>query len=830
MSRYEKLIKEATKPKPGAPKAKYIDPIIASSFSQDGSLQDMCRALSSRLNDSSSLVVMRSLIVIHTLIRNGGVDNVLSAMSGSGQGSLRLRSVVQGGNWQGYDAPKILSPYAAYLDDRIRAFRELRHDVIRAADAARTRGGDRSEGVESGLRLRRLTVEKGLLREVGVCQKVCSRLLDVFFAFFSGENTREELALTAFRMSLKDLLAVYAAINEGVINVLEHYFEMSKVDATNALEVYKRFCTHTEKIVAFLSSARKIAHHLNINIPNLRHAPVSLAGALKEYLDDPNFEKNRQEYKENKRVADGKGAKSGNKDVEMKKAEIPASSSKKSITIQEPPAEEKAKPVKPPTSNQALQDFFESIETDQMSMFGPGAQQQGFMMPQATGFQPAMMGPQMTGYNPFFGQQSNFIAPQQTAFLQQPQVTGFAQGGFLSPQMTGANPFRQNVMMQPTGAAFGAPGNMFGMQPTGLPQQQPQEQQQHLSPPSFGQQANSAGPFSSTFNTADIAKDQNAAPAMSKDDGPQRSASVPLPKALLPQKTGSRNPFAPPPGSTPPPTKGSALTKGPTLFELAYGGAGGMQGPSEGGGGNYGLGSGAWNGSQIQPQQQTQAPNSNPSLIPQKTGLIGNIASEFINGAPTANGNHESLSVTPTNHPTSSALTSEPTEAAQSQPQPFQPSQSFLSSLPSHISQQFQPLQSLQQSQTSQPFQTSFTSQQNQPTSNSNTVSSAFSGLSLGNTLSSPSPSDVPSIQPQATGFGGSLIKPFKPESNFGQNLSANENSNSPAPIPANMTGNPFAKLGMMNGSNVAPSTNNPNTNNNTTVPSQTNGFNSSLF
>ncbi|PWN31334.1 ANTH-domain-containing protein, partial [Meira miltonrushii] len=468
MSRYEKLIKEATKPKPGAPKAKYIDPIIASSFSQDGSLQDMCKALSSRLNDSSSLVVMRSLIVIHTLIRNGGVDNVLSAMSGSGQGSLRLRNVIQGGNWQGYDAPRILSPYAAYLDDRIKAYRELRHDVIRAADAARTRGGDRSEGAESGLRLRRLTVEKGLLREVGVCQKVCSRLLDVFFAFFSGENTREELALTAFRMSLKDLLAVYAAINEGVINVLEHYFEMSKVDATNALEVYKRFCTHTEKIVAFLASARKISHHLNINIPNLRHAPVSLAGALKEYLDDPNFEKNRQEYKENKRVADGKGIKSASKNAEVKKGELPASSSKKSITIQEPSAEEKAKPVKPPTSNQALQDFFESIETDQMSMFGPGAQQQGFMMPQATGFQPAMMAPQMTGYNPFFGQQSNFIAPQQTAFLQQPQLTGFAQGGFLSPQMTGANPFRQSVMMQPTGGAFGA-GNMFGMQPTGLP-------------------------------------------------------------------------------------------------------------------------------------------------------------------------------------------------------------------------------------------------------------------------------------------------------------------------------------------------------------------------
>lgn len=32
-------------------------------------------------------------------------------------------------------------------------------------------------------------------------------------------------------------------------------------------------------------------------------APVSLAGALEEYIKDPNFEQNRLEYKANKQVA-----------------------------------------------------------------------------------------------------------------------------------------------------------------------------------------------------------------------------------------------------------------------------------------------------------------------------------------------------------------------------------------------------------------------------------------------------------------------------------------------------------------------------------------------
>lgn len=110
----------------------------------------------------------------------------------------------------------MLAHYAAYIEERIKAYKELRRDCIRSSDSGR---GGASEGAGSGHRLRRLTVDKGLLREVSIAQKVCSRLLDLFFSYFS-DNTQDEMALTAFRMALKDLLALYAAINEGVINIL----------------------------------------------------------------------------------------------------------------------------------------------------------------------------------------------------------------------------------------------------------------------------------------------------------------------------------------------------------------------------------------------------------------------------------------------------------------------------------------------------------------------------------------------------------------------------------------------------------------------------------
>lgn len=71
-------------------------------------------------------------------------------------------------------------------------------------------------------------------------------------------------------MLVKDLLSLFQALNEGVINVLEHYFEMTHVDAETALSIYRNFCKQTEKAVEYLGVARKLQNLLNVPIPNLK--------------------------------------------------------------------------------------------------------------------------------------------------------------------------------------------------------------------------------------------------------------------------------------------------------------------------------------------------------------------------------------------------------------------------------------------------------------------------------------------------------------------------------------------------------------------------------
>lgn len=73
---------------------------------------------------------------------------------------------------------------------------------------------------------------------------------------------------------MKDLIVLFQALNEGVINVLEHYFEMSHVDAETALGIYRRFCKETENVMGYLGIAQKLQNLLNVPIPNLKHVSL----------------------------------------------------------------------------------------------------------------------------------------------------------------------------------------------------------------------------------------------------------------------------------------------------------------------------------------------------------------------------------------------------------------------------------------------------------------------------------------------------------------------------------------------------------------------------
>ena len=69
----------------------------------------------------------------------------------------------------------------------------------------------------------------------------------------------------------RDLIRLFACYNDGIINLLEKYFEMQKKQARDALDLYKKFLIRMDRVAEFLKVAEVIKQKwsVNNNISNL---------------------------------------------------------------------------------------------------------------------------------------------------------------------------------------------------------------------------------------------------------------------------------------------------------------------------------------------------------------------------------------------------------------------------------------------------------------------------------------------------------------------------------------------------------------------------------
>ncbi|KAG9295998.1 hypothetical protein G9A89_011850 [Geosiphon pyriformis] len=413
----ERAVRGATKQKNAAPKDKYLQ-VLLPATSSDFLLQEIFTALHYRLRENSWTVVFKSLIVLHILIRQGSGENVLRFL-------LREPNIEQ---------TKNIHAYAGYIEEKISSYHDLKVDFVETY----------SQSAVSG-RLRKLTVAKGLLREVKILQRQLGTLLKCKFFLDEVDN---EVTLTAFRLLVSDLLALFKAVNEGVINVLEQYCEMSLIDAKDALEIYRTFVKQTEGVVDYLSVAKKLEAALRMPIPNLKHAPVSMTVFLEEYVNDPDFEKNRQEYKLSKTSSppSPKSQKTLTKSKEIAKTEGSSeigSKHKEEFALTDTTKNNVIfEASKPESKEKDFIDLFSRIEQEQTLLFGNQS---------LTG----VYGPSTT--NPFLvlQQQQQQQISQENTVQQLSQLT-LQELGFQSQiqHAHDTNPFRASMLMQASSSSL----------------------------------------------------------------------------------------------------------------------------------------------------------------------------------------------------------------------------------------------------------------------------------------------------------------------------------------------------------------------------------------
>ncbi|KAI9782542.1 MAG: hypothetical protein M1816_001839 [Peltula sp. TS41687] len=487
-SSFEKSVKGGTKIKLAAPKSKYVEHILVATHTGEAGVAEIFRALQNRLRDSTWTIVFKGLIIVHMMIREGEPDVTLRYLATYPRklGISHFSDVqAQGRN---------IRNYAQYLLDRARAYRDTKFDFVRSGEG----------------RLKKLPVDKGLLRETENVQYQIGALLKCDVLSDEPEN---EITLTAFRLLVTDLLALFYVMNEGVINILEHFFEMSKPDAERALSIYKIFSRQTNHVVEYLSVARHYEHATRLEVPSLKHAPTSLTSSLEEYTQDPDFEINRRQYlaqlEAKKGRSNGNATKKPFATDKSRSSPTPTGGVTKFPSPKVNAAAPAKQEVKGPDPD--LIDFFESIEQNQQPMAQSITQQPTVAsQPQQTypfqihqsqqpplGPQQMILGAQPTGLS--YQQASALLSSLGQAQPSQPDFTGASLGTYpAQPQSTftnmppsfpnmhqsnlqvqpqpSTNPFRQSLMPNTTNntgpSQLFVGGNSVGS-PTGYPSSNP---------------------------------------------------------------------------------------------------------------------------------------------------------------------------------------------------------------------------------------------------------------------------------------------------------------------------------------------------------------------
>ncbi|AGO12152.1 AaceriAEL209Wp [[Ashbya] aceris (nom. inval.)] len=260
MGAFQAVVKKATKIKMAAPKQKYLKTILAG-MDTPAVFEEIMRTLQVRVGDSAFTVVFKALVVVHVMVREG-TKHVTLAYLASHRDFFELRGLLQGGA-AAHSGVHLVRRYVDYLRTRAAEYGRVECDYVR----------------DGAARLKELGRSTVVLQHVESLETQITALLR---NKYSQHDLNNEMLMAAFQLLVQDILALYNGLNEGIITLLESFFELQRADAQRTLDLYKRFVQLTENVVKYL----KMGKAVGLQIPVIKHITTKLIRSLEDHLRD----------------------------------------------------------------------------------------------------------------------------------------------------------------------------------------------------------------------------------------------------------------------------------------------------------------------------------------------------------------------------------------------------------------------------------------------------------------------------------------------------------------------------------------------------------------
>ncbi|XP_072355719.1 clathrin coat assembly protein AP180-like isoform X4 [Scyliorhinus torazame] len=221
------------------PKKKHLDFLIQATNETNVNIPQMADTLFERATNGSWVVVFKALVTTHHLMVHGN-ERFIQYLA-SRNTLFNLSNFLDKSGTHGYDMSTFIRRYSRYLNEKAYSYRQMAFDFARV-----------KKGADGAMRT--MAPEK-LLKGMPILQGQLDALLE--FDVSPGELSNGVIN-AAFLLLFKDLIKLFACYNDGIINLLEKYFEMKKGQCKEALEIYKKFLTRMTRVSEFLKVAEQV--------------------------------------------------------------------------------------------------------------------------------------------------------------------------------------------------------------------------------------------------------------------------------------------------------------------------------------------------------------------------------------------------------------------------------------------------------------------------------------------------------------------------------------------------------------------------------------------